>query len=582
MGMETEEQTRRNVVFVLFDAEAEADAPGAPPDWTPLTFLCANQELPVARLHFFYWPRHREALSGIMERLKRDYGHIRYTAQRLPFADTTDILASPENSLRATEFLYEWFISYSFDHQTETYYFYFQGVQNFFRSILFYVNARHMVSIGSLEVEPPSDFVPGAGRLVLSPINLSVYESMANIIRDRKYDAYSFLKFGIKTRNEYFNRTIEQIEFVAVHSRDPILVLGPTGAGKSALVKRIYKLKAQHKNVSGPFVEVNCAAIRGDSAQSMLFGHIRGAFTGAMNAREGLLKTAHLGLLFLDEVGVLGLEEQALLLRAVEDKTFLPLGADRETSSNFQLICGTNLDLIQEVLQGRFRADLFARINMWTFRLPGLAQRPEDIEPNLDFELTRHEEKTGKHVIFAREARRRFLDFAVSPDAPWLGNFRDFTMAVRRMALMADTGVIGVAHVEDETARLRALWDGLRGQEDPPGGLRAARAAVCHAHAPLPHQAGGAYPLAFRVYGFTPENCDVFELARMEAVLRACAEHTTLSEAGRALFAVSRTRRTQFNDSDRLRKFLARYGLAWEEVRARLVPTTLRADVSEY
>jgi transcriptional regulatory protein RtcR len=125
------------------------------------------------------------------------------------------------------------------------------------------------------------------------------------------------------------------------------------------------------------------------------------------------------GVLFLDEIGELGIDEQAMLLRALEEKTFLPLGSDREAHSDFQLIAGTNQDLLAAVRQGRFREDLLARINLWTFTLPGLRSRPEDIEPNLQFELEQFEARTGHHVTFNKEAREKFLQFALSPSSPW-------------------------------------------------------------------------------------------------------------------------------------------------------------------
>ena len=128
--------------------------------------------------------------------------------------------------------------------------------------------------------------------------------------------------------------------------------------------------------MSGELVEVNCATIRGDGAMSALFGHVKGAFTGALEARPGLLRKAHGGVLFLDEIGELGADEQAMLLRAIEEKAFFPLGSDREVNSDFLLLAGTNRDLGAEVAAGRFREDLFARINLWTFRLPGPRRAP--------------------------------------------------------------------------------------------------------------------------------------------------------------------------------------------------------------
>ena len=177
-------------------------------------------------------------------------------------------------------------------------------------------------------------------------------------------------------------------------------------------------------------------------AMSALFGHRRGAFTGALQERPGLLRSADQGMLFLDEIGELGADEQAMLLRAIEEHRFLPLGSDNETRSDFQLLCGTNRDLRQEVAKGRFREDLLARINLWTFTLPGLAERPEDIEPNLEYELERFTERSGSRITFNQQARRRFLEFAGSPEACWTANFRDLNGAVRRMATLAPAGRI--------------------------------------------------------------------------------------------------------------------------------------------
>ena len=149
---------------------------------------------------------------------------------------------------------------------------------------------------------------------------------------------------------------------------------------------------------------------------SALFGHRKGAFTGAAADRPGLLRAADKGVLFLDEIGELGLDEQAMILRAIEEKTFLPVGADKEVASDFQLIAGTNRDLGEAVAAGRFRDDLFARLNLWTFALPALRDRREDIEPNLDYELDRFAEREGSRVSFNSEARRGLS--SLSPPRP--------------------------------------------------------------------------------------------------------------------------------------------------------------------
>ena len=366
----------------------------------------------------------------------------------------------------------------------------------------------------------------------------SLFETLKRDIASRfaeeRQQTLDFLKSGIATRNPHFNRMIEQIEKVAIKSRAPILLNGPTGAGKSFLARRIFELKQARHQFSGAFVEMNCATLRGDTAMSTLFGHVKGAFTGARESREGLLRSANGGMLFLDEIGELGADEQAMLLKAIEEKTFYPFGSDRQVSSDFQLIAGTVRDLRQLVAEGKFREDLYARINLWTFTLPGLLQRQEDIEPNLDYEVERHASLTGDSVRFNTEARRAWLAFATSPQATWRGNFRELSASVTRMATFATSGRITLDVVEDEINRLRYNW-----QESRPSALTA-------------------------LLGAEAENIDLFDRMQLEHVIAICRQAKSLSAAGRQLFDVSRQGKASVNDADRLRKYLARFGLTWE------------------
>src|SRR5262249_11538798 len=146
--------------------------------------------------------------------------------------------------------------------------------------------------------------------------------------------------------------------------------------------------------------------------------------------------------------------------RALEDKVFLSLGSDKEASSNFQLIAGTNRDLGKEVSAGNFREDLFARINLWMFRLPALRERKEDIEPNVLYELEQFARRENKNVTFNKEAREQFLAFAKSSRALWTGNFRDLSGSLQRMATLA--GATGARITQDlvdqEIDHLRSLW----------------------------------------------------------------------------------------------------------------------------
>ncbi|MEO1171490.1 MAG: sigma 54-interacting transcriptional regulator, partial [Myxococcota bacterium] len=351
----------------------------------------------------------------------------------------------------------------------------------------------------------------------------------------RPRDDLTTLKSGIETRNRRFNALMERIERVSVVSKAPVLLTGKTGVGKSRLARRIFELKKRRRLVEGELVEVNCATLRGDGAMSTLFGHSKGAFTGAQSARKGLLLAADRGLLFLDEIGELGLDEQAMLLRAIENKSFLPMGSDREASSDFQLIAGTNRDLRVEVQKGTFREDLLARINVWTFDLPELRERTEDIEPNLEFETSRAETLLGHRVAFNREARARFLDFAYR--ARWSGNFRDFRAAVERMATLAGGERINESLVEEEIDRLEYAWSQ---RED------------------------SSFSRVEALLGPEAEELDLFDRAQLEEVLRVCRGSKSMSDAGRKLFAVSRSKRSSKNDSDRVRKYLHRFGISWQ------------------
>ena len=397
-----------------------------------------------------------------------------------------------------------------------------------------------------LQLSPPRDREPGqdyAGTHKIIDLDLSRYDEIAQRFASEQASATSFLKSGISTRNPAFNRMIDEIERVVIRSTAPVLLTGPTGAGKSQLARRIFELKKSERKVTGQFVEVNCATLRGDQAMSALFGHVRGAFTGASGERAGLMRSADKGVLFLDEIGELGLDEQAMCLRALEEKRFLPVGADREATADFQLIAGTNRDLGEAVRAGRFREDLHARLNLWTFRLPALRDRKEDIEPNLDFELRRFLEREGQNVTFNKEARDRYLAFATGPESTWSANFRDLSASVTRMATLAPQGRITRDVVDEEIARLRAFW---RGAEDDDG-----------------------HGLVAEVLGEAGAgSIDRFDALQLAEVIRVCRSQPSASAAGRALFAQSRLEKKSANDADRIVKYLGRFGLKFEDVRS--------------
>lgn len=502
--------------------------------WRPTVALCQHEDLLIHRFELLY----QKKFAGLARTVIEDIATV-----------------SPETEVKLCEIklddpwdfeevygaLHDFAGGYEFDTDHEEYLIHITTGTHVEQICLFLLTESRYLAAKLIQSSPPSARKRGSpGTYEIIDLDLSRYDRIASRFQQEQKEAASFLKSGIETRNAAFNRLIDKIEQVAINSREPLLLMGPTGAGKSRLARRIYELKRARHQIEGEFVEVNCATIRGDAAMSALFGHVKGAFTGAINARPGLMRTADGGILFLDEIGELGLDEQAMLLRAIEEKVFLPLGSDREVKSNFQLVAGTNRDLSAQVWAGRFREDLLARINLWTFEMPGLKDRVEDIEPNLEYELEQYARRTGKRVTFSKEARECFLRFAISAEALWAGNFRDLNGAVVRMATLAAGGRITIEVGNEEVQRLRSAW-----QAQPDDGV----------------------DLLAKLLGMERINeLDLFDREQLIGVIRVCRNSRTLSEAGRVLFSTSRGRKKTVNDADRLRKYLARFGLDWREV----------------
>lgn len=497
--------------------------------WRPTVSICMQEDLRVDRFVLLHGSYHRRLAEVVMEDIRDVSPETEVVPHQMDFTDAWDF-----------EEVYGKLLDFSrgfpFDPDAQDYLVHITTGTHVAQICLFLLTEARYLPGKLLQTQPERGVPQPVGKWAAIDLDLSRYDSIATRFAEASAESTSFLKSGIETRNAAFNRMIEEIEQVAVRSRAPILLMGPTGAGKSQLARKIYELKKLRHQVEGPFVEVNCATLKGDSAMSALFGHKKGAFTGAVQDRPGLLKSADKGLLFLDEIGELGLDEQAMILRAIEEGRFLPVGADSEAKSEFQLIAGTNRNLMTEVAGGNFREDLFARLNLWTFTLPGLAERREDIEPNLDYELERFAEREGARVTFNTEARGRYLAFAEAPSALWRGNFRDLAASVTRMATLCPSGRIDREAVELETARLSRLWSGEHGAE-------AALAELL-----------GPAQLAL---------IDPFDRVQLEYVVEVCRRCASLSEAGRTLFSASREQRTSTNDSDRLRKYLAKFGLDW-------------------
>jgi transcriptional regulatory protein RtcR len=516
--------------------------------WRPTVSLAQHDDLVIDRLELF----HDARSTALARQVQADYAQLSPTTE-VKLVEMN--LANPWDFGEVYTALYDWAAAYPFDTSSETYQAHITTGTHVAQICLFLlVEARFLPGVLLQSAPPRGRQGRGPGSHEVIDLDLSRYDAINQRLHVAQQDAVSFLKSGIATRNTRFNTLIDEVERVAVQSKAPMLLTGPTGAGKSMLARRVYELKKARHQIDGEFVEVNCATLHGDGAGSTLFGHKKGAFTGAMTDRPGLLRTAHGGLLFLDEIGELGLDEQAMLLKAVEEKRFLPMGADRESSSNFQLIAGTNKDLRIEINAGRFREDLFARINLWTYTLPGLAQRREDIEPNMDHQLTLAEQELGRQVRFTAEARGAYLRFATAVDALWRGNFRDLSASITRLATLAEHGRIGIALVNAEIQRLRWQWQTLPGAAAVGG--------------PGQASATSTSPSLQDLLGDAAAKLDTFDQLQLQCVIAVCRRHASISDAGRELFNMSRQQRSVINDADRLRKYLLKFRLEWDVVTA--------------
>src|SRR5262245_5898074 len=418
--------------------------------WRPSVSICRQPDVIVKRFELLHSKRDTSLANVVSSDIHSVSPETEVRLHEIEFDD-------PWNFEEVYEKLSTFARKYPFDSDAEDYLVHITTGTHVAQICLFLLTESRHLPGRLLQCSPARDRSE-PGTITLIDLDLSRYDRIASRFRQEEVEGVSYLKGGIETRNAAFNRLIDRVEHVALATRDPLLLVGPTGAGKSRLARRIYELKKARHLVKGTFVDVNCATLRGDGAMSALFGHVKGAFTGALKDRSGLLRSADGGVLFLDEVGELGPDEQAMLLRALEEKTFLPFGSDRETQSDFQLIAGTNRDLMNAVKEGSFREDLLCRINLWTFALPGLRSRPEDIEPNLQFELDQHARKTGQRVTFSKEARQEFLQFALSSAAAWSGNFRDLNAAVARMGTLAQGARISSEIVQEEIDRLKNSW----------------------------------------------------------------------------------------------------------------------------
>jgi two-component system response regulator AtoC len=241
--------------------------------------------------------------------------------------------------------------------------------------------------------------------------------------RDAEYDHY-----GIIGRSRAVLDVIARAELVA-ESKSTVLVTGETGTGKELVARAIHARSAQ-RNM--PLIKVNCAAIPETLLESELFGHVRGAFTGATFTKKGRFSLAEGGTIFLDEIGTISLTVQAKLLRVLQDREFEPLGAERTQRVDVRVIAATNRDLRQLVSEGKFLEDLFYRLNVIPIEMPALRERREDIPLLVEHFIKRFAERTGKKVEGVDEKAMTELT-----RYEWPGNVRELENTMERAVVLS-------------------------------------------------------------------------------------------------------------------------------------------------
>ena len=237
-------------------------------------------------------------------------------------------------------------------------------------------------------------------------------------------------------KSDTMRRILHQVETVAP-TDSTVLIYGETGTGKELIARAVHDLSPRRSNT---FVKVNCAAIPGGLIESELFGHERGAFTGAISSRIGRFELANHGTLFLDEIGELPLELQPKLLRVLQEHEFERLGSTRTLHADVRLIAATNRDLEALVREQKFRSDLYYRLNVFPLRIPPLRERPEDIPPLVRHYVQQFSSRLGKTIdTIPPETMDTLVRY------PWLGNVRELQNVLERASILAADQVLRIS-----------------------------------------------------------------------------------------------------------------------------------------
>ncbi len=313
--------------------------------------------------------------------------------------------------------------------------------------------AVHAMQLGALDfISKP----PEPERVLVSIENALRFSALQQeIIRLKRKDAGTFT-FDQMIGHDSGLAPIIAIGRKAAASDIPVLITGKTGTGKEVLARAIH---GESRRVGKEFVAVNCGAIPANLVESTLFGHEKGSFTGAISSAPGKFREANSGTIFLDEVGELPLDAQVKLLRVLQQKEVCAVGSSKSIPVNVRVISATNRDLKAEVAAGRFREDLYFRLNVLPIEMPPLERRKNDIPALSRYFLQKHCLAEGRASKILSAAAEKFLQ-----DNPWPGNVRELENTIHRAIIMADGNIIERADIEmllkDKTIALLSRDEG--------------------------------------------------------------------------------------------------------------------------
>ncbi|KGQ13704.1 Transcriptional regulatory protein QseF [Beauveria bassiana D1-5] len=267
----------------------------------------------------------------------------------------------------------------------------------------------------------------------------ALYQAIDNALEHTNIAGDDMWRDTIVTRSPIMQRLLEQARMVA-QSDVSVLINGQSGTGKEILAQAIHNASPRSKKA---FIAINCGALPEQLLESELFGHARGAFTGAVSSREGLFQAAEGGTLFLDEIGDMPIPLQVKLLRVLQERKVRPLGSNRDLDIDVRIISATHRDLPKAMERGEFREDLFYRLNVVNLKIPALHERAEDI-PLLANHLLRQSADRHKPFVrsFSTDAMKRLMT------ASWPGNVRQLVNVIEQCVALTSAPVIGEALVE--------------------------------------------------------------------------------------------------------------------------------------